>query len=718
MPLENKQLYEFKEFRLNVKEKILLRGDEQIPLTPKVFETLCLFVENAGRLIEKGELMEKLWGDSFVEESNLTFNIRQLRIALNDNIQNPIFIKTVPRHGYRFIAEVKVIKEETAPQTTDDISRVVSQNTAQSFSQHISKPNYFFIGLAVLLILGLVGALFLLINLKEKRPNAPILSAPFALEKISTNGKTVLAVISPDGKKVIYTNGRGSDKQSVWMRNLEDGSNTNIIPPSDDYYLGLAISPDGETIYFPRRQRLQESQISIYRVPIFGGIPQKITDNNEGWISISPDGTKISFIRCLRQSEDYCSLYIANASDGQNERKIYTSSRPFRIGDNQFSRDGKKVAFAVGQSINGANEFGLMEVDLESGTSREILKEKFFNIKNVVWLPDQNGLLITARKATETNFRIMLVSAVTGETELLTKDSDVYSFLSLDNTATKLICTKVKQDFKLKLLNLENPAENRVLTDATSVTFAPDGKIYFASGMSGNSEIWSVSSDGNNQRQLTNNPAEDSMPFVSPDGNSIFFISSRTGAAQIWRMNADGSNQTQITQTEGGKPLFISPDGNWIYYHQSISKTLWRIDLKTREEKPIFNKSKSDFGISPDGTKVTYSEKQGDETVLEIADLKTGQTIKTFPLVYGKSDLQQISWMPDGKSIFYVTDYREFQGFNVWKQPIDNGSPTKIAAIGDVEIGALALPISSNSKTFAIIQGEWLHDAVLIKGLK
>src|SRR5215471_10817970 len=107
IPNETKSIYEFGEFRLDPAAKTLTRSGEAVALTPKVFDTLQLLVEHAGRLLEKDELMERLWQDRFVEESNLTFNIKMLRRALHDDAQHPQFIETVPRRGYRFIADVR-----------------------------------------------------------------------------------------------------------------------------------------------------------------------------------------------------------------------------------------------------------------------------------------------------------------------------------------------------------------------------------------------------------------------------------------------------------------------------------------------------------------------------------------------------------------------------------------------------------------------------------
>src|SRR4030095_14327711 len=97
--------FEFGPFRLDTEERRLLRDGRPVPLTPKVFETLVLLVERAGRLIQKDELMQALWPDSFVEEANLTNNIWTLRTALGDSPTDK-YIETVPKRGYRFVAEV------------------------------------------------------------------------------------------------------------------------------------------------------------------------------------------------------------------------------------------------------------------------------------------------------------------------------------------------------------------------------------------------------------------------------------------------------------------------------------------------------------------------------------------------------------------------------------------------------------------------------------
>ena len=120
--LLERQRFEFGDFLLDAKEKILLRGGKPISITPKSFQLLFVLVENHGHLVEKDELMREVWTNSFVEEANLAFTIGLLRKTLADDAQKPRFIETVPKRGYRFIAAVKRLeaKEEGKCELIDD----------------------------------------------------------------------------------------------------------------------------------------------------------------------------------------------------------------------------------------------------------------------------------------------------------------------------------------------------------------------------------------------------------------------------------------------------------------------------------------------------------------------------------------------------------------------------------------------------------------------
>lgn len=107
MESQENQSYEFGRFRLITADRLLLREGEPVPLTPKVFDILITLVEHNGQVVEKDDLMKKVWPSTFVEEGNLTQNVSLLRKALGESAGGAQFIETVPRRGYRFVAEIK-----------------------------------------------------------------------------------------------------------------------------------------------------------------------------------------------------------------------------------------------------------------------------------------------------------------------------------------------------------------------------------------------------------------------------------------------------------------------------------------------------------------------------------------------------------------------------------------------------------------------------------
>jgi DNA-binding winged helix-turn-helix (wHTH) protein len=104
--------YEFGDFRIDIIQRELQRNGRAVPLTLKAFDLLLVLVENRGHIVEKDRLLEAVWPDSFIEESNLTRNISTLRHALGDNREEPRYIETISKRGYRFIAAVKEIFDE------------------------------------------------------------------------------------------------------------------------------------------------------------------------------------------------------------------------------------------------------------------------------------------------------------------------------------------------------------------------------------------------------------------------------------------------------------------------------------------------------------------------------------------------------------------------------------------------------------------------------
>ncbi len=140
----NTVIYEFEEFKLNPSERLLFYGEKTLSLSPKVFDVLVYLVENNGRLVEKDELLEKLWSDTYIEEATLARTVSRLRKNLHEN-QDRQFIETVSKSGYRFIAPVNISEENlklaTSPNSETNPVEIKTETATGETGTNAEKSN-------------------------------------------------------------------------------------------------------------------------------------------------------------------------------------------------------------------------------------------------------------------------------------------------------------------------------------------------------------------------------------------------------------------------------------------------------------------------------------------------------------------------------------------------------------------------------------------------
>lgn len=208
-------IYEFGDFRLDAEKRLLSREGVQVPLTPRVFETLLFLVEHNGAVLDKERLMEAVWPDSIVEENNLTQNISTLRRVFGETPDSHRFIVTVPGRGYRFVARVTSPEngaespEKTFVVAPDDAIQpsVTIDPQVPAPRTSAGKTKFLIVALALLPICALiVGAIFIF-RTRESPP--PAKSAPLQATVLDAKSIAVLPFenLSADPENAYFTAG-------------------------------------------------------------------------------------------------------------------------------------------------------------------------------------------------------------------------------------------------------------------------------------------------------------------------------------------------------------------------------------------------------------------------------------------------------------------------------------------------------------------------------
>src|SRR5215471_4289393 len=589
MSLSTEHLYQFGEFTLDVDQRVLSRQGKPLPLTPKVLETLLILVQNSGRILEKDELMRRLWPDTFVEEANLAFNIQRLRKSLCDDARNPLYIETVPRRGYRFIARVEeVLNDEAAPgshltraRPDDEQSPPAANGTSGATApllrhefavlesltapaQNLASPgeasaaskvsNKRLIGLAAAMILVLVAAGVLVFRIlngsasgsgqKSAVVRSLSIALPLQIEKLTAAGQSRNVAISPDGRYIAYSRVI-EQKQCIWLRQLAPNTNAELVQGSGRLH-GMAFANSGEYLYFVRGD-----PSALYRISLLGGAPAEIADSALGNLSLSDDDSQIAFVRqtITADGQRGFSLVVAR-TDGSGERSLLVRAHPDVLNVPVWAPGGQAVFCSYGNSEGGGRTMSLVEVRVADGATRELIPDRFFRIAKIAWLPHKTGLIMSARKKLEDNNQLWLVSYPDLEVKQITEELADFLDLSVAGNSDKAVATQATRISDVWVGSRDEPGNLKKITQAIDeLCWTSDGRLVYVSTASGNRDLWIMHPDGTQQKQLTVNTAMNGSPAVSPDNRYIAFTSNRSGALHLWRTNIDGTNQIQLTTT-------------------------------------------------------------------------------------------------------------------------------------------------------------------------
>lgn len=712
MPIQHQ--YIFGRYNLDPAQGILLKGDQRVALKPKVFQTLMVLVEAKGRVVTKEELMSQIWPNIYVEEGNLLKNISLLRKSLNERGENVDYIETIPKVGYRLRVPVTVKEPiNTISPLIGEHSTDVLPNKPQQKSKRMIKT----MGIAIVLILALAVASKAILEV-QIRPQNPFEN--FSIIPISSVGEISEATLSPDGEEIAEVVKNAAGLSRLCIRKLSAPNLTELIGPRDVDYRGLTFSADGNFIYFHWIEK--DETRTLYKVTKKGGQLSRIVNlGRSSPISFSPDGQRIAFIR-EEKSTGTSTLFLADP-DGGSVKSVISKKLPcfFSIDERPaWSPDGTMLAYLQGETTGGLH-FQAFSFDINNRTESPLHQKTWIWARQVVWLKDGGGLLVSAREKDEIpHLGLWRLNYPKGDIQRVTNELGSYeSSLTLSADSAALLALQVTDSTNIWVAPRGDNKVARQITFGSAIRagrqgidWTPDGKIVYTSSLSGVDQIWIMNSDGSGAKQLTDTGVNQ-HPRVSPDGQYIFFSSGREDGTRIWRMEIDGSNQLMVTDGDLDLSPECSSDGKWLYYssNRSGKRAIWKLPINGGPPEQVVTEPSELPAIQQAGNTIAYvrtssnvAHKLGFYSLLD-------QSCSEYPYEFPGRLKSPLRWSQDGKSIqasFLV------QGVaNIWYFPLEGGSPVQLTSFENGDIRAFAW--SRDGKQLAVARSKSESQLVLIK---
>jgi len=543
--------FQFGTFGVDPRAGELRKHGVRIKLQDQPFRILLCLLENAGQVVTREQIQEKLWPDNtYVDYENaINSAIRKLREALNDSSDSPRFVETLPRRGYRFLAPVtQTADPSSALGTLPAVVQEEPQQDVHSPATKLARPKRrwpLFLGVAGAVALIVAGAAHWIAR-ENRAPQAPMLPVPLT----AFQGDERYTTFSPDGTQVAFSwNGEKQDNPDIYVMQIGSGRTLRLTTdPAMD--LAPAWSPDGKTIAFVRRDASKRKYLVI---PVLGGPEREIAELLEPHypnslfihppsLNWSPDGRWL--LVCGRAPDRPSALWLVSGDSG--EKRSLTLPPATYWGDlgGVFSPDGRTVAFARSDGVQSSDLYVLpLAADLTPRGAPQRLTNDNRSIAGIAWTPDAGELIYSSSSGGSWSLWRMTVSGSHTPVRLTVGENGLLP--SISRQGDRLAYTQAIADTDVWRINLSEPREPPAPFLAstrldTSPQYSQDGKhIAFESSRSGKQEVWLCDADGSNAAQLVT-IGRSGSPRWSPDSQSIAFDSNVEGQWQIYTVNAQG----------------------------------------------------------------------------------------------------------------------------------------------------------------------------------
>ena len=603
----------------------------------------------------------------------------------------------------------------TATQVSSARTSATAAPAASSSSLLISAASKHKLGTGLtigVIVVLLAAAIFGVYTLVLKTRHVPF--ERFSIENLTNNGHVILAAISPDGKYLLDVRDENG-LQSLWLRHIPTASNTQVVAPAGTRYGGLTLSPDGNYLYFVRRDDEEHTIASLYRAPVLGGNPQLLIKDVDSPVTFSPDGQHLAYLRA-RHDSPLWDLLVAN-KDGSPDRALFTGVSILSDSHTPaWSPDGKVIVIPLTQPT--ADTFtGLLVVDAASGKreTRAVLDAPLF--LHPAWMPDSSGMIMTSVAVQNglQNRQLLFLSYPQLQVRELTADTNNYWLLSLASDGRSLVTTQSQFKYEVSLAPAQSPDALRPVQLSSHLvvwrwSWTPDGWLVFPQG----GDIRILDPKGGEKVVMSD---KSHLPDqVAVCGNGRYLVYRQLGKAaktaeNLWRMDANGSNPTQLTFGHNETDVRCALDDKWVYYMDAADNFLpKRVPLEGGAPEAVFDSVLGGAALSPDGKTLVTLETREVEHKLMLKFVSTTDKKSWYHDVDQRAS-RPLEFTADGKAVAYTVHEKGVD--NVWLQPLDSSPYRQLTHFTSERIAQFAF--SPDGSQIAFERGHTESDAVLLR---
>jgi Tol biopolymer transport system component/DNA-binding winged helix-turn-helix (wHTH) protein len=677
MEINGSERLRFGAYAADLHTRELWKHGTRIKLVGQPFEILAVLVRRPGQLVTREELRAELWpGDTFVDFNHgLNAAVNKLRDALCDSADDPKYIETLPRRGYRFIATVESALPEAGtepaivPQSGDPeapVNAVAADDPAAALADEATpspgtptletlanqpsiKRSWLRIAVpAAALIVGVWllanhGILDILRSNIEQREKKAAESGDRGTLGTSARGElasltalsdqTADPAFSPDGSRVAFR--RESflpGAAGIWVKQVGGEELIQLTNSARDCC--PAWSPNRQSVTF---SRVSDEQRTIYEVPATGGEVRKLYADRavpgHAELDWSPDGKAIAFAEKGRQG---ASAIFLLSLENQTAHQITTPSASDEDWGPAFSPDGNRIVFVRSSSI--------MIMPVEGGETQRLTREPVRVVGSPAWTPDGQSIVFASPSADREQASLWRIPASGGARTPIQQAGTVAWSPAISRRGFRLACEVLSSARSIDQIDLDPPGQKaRMLVTSmrgenAGQQLSPDGrKLAFQSDRTGGMDIWVSDPNGQNPIQLTAMGTA-GAPRWSPDGKQIAFD---VGLGRDWQepraiflVNPDGGAPRPLVQDSFSNPVPTwSHDGNWIYFasNRSGDWQVWKIWKWGGSPVQVTKQGGFASAESPDGAYLYYAKHRYESPEIWRVPVAGGYETPVFP---------------------------------------------------------------------------------------